>query len=87
MSFEVEYFTLDSTDASNAFLNLSGVPADASNTAMDIIGGTAQLRCFTPSSGCDFAVDGTRIRWDDSSYGLYGLLGTGDKVRIIYDRS
>lgn len=81
MSFEVEYFTLSPVDATNGYLSLNGVPASSTNVAMDLIGGTAQAL-----SG-DFAVDGTRIRWDNTSYNLYDQMATGDKVRIIYDRS
>lgn len=82
--FEVEYFTLTASDATNRYVDLSGTPVDSSNVAMDIISGTAQL--LTDSSG-DFGVDSTRIVWDTTSYNLYDQLGTGDKIRIIYDRS
>lgn len=82
MSFEVEYFTLSPTDATNGYLSLAdGTPASATNVAMDLIGGTAQML------DGDFAVDGTVIRWDSTSYNLYGLMATGDKVRVIYDKS
>ena len=82
--FEVEYFTLGTggTDASNKYVPLAGTPLSASNVAMDTIGGTAQ------SLNGDFAVDGTKIRWD--GYGLdgtYGQLLNGDNIRVIYDRS
>ena len=81
MSFEVDYFTLDAADSSNKFLALNGTPISATNVAMDLIGGTAQALTG------DFAVDGTRVKWDSPSYGLYNQLAMGDKVRVIYDRS
>lgn len=81
MSFEVEYFTLSPTDATNGYLSLSGVPASSTNVAMDLIGGTAQ------ALNGDFEVDGTQIRWDNTSFNLYGQMASEDKVRIIYDRS
>lgn len=79
--FEVEYFQLSASDASNRFIGLAGVPISASNVAMDTIGGTSQ------SLNGDFGVDGTKIKWDSSSYNLYNQLSTNDNIRIIYDRS
>lgn len=82
MSFEVEYFTLDMTDATNRYLELqSGIPASATNVAMDLIGGTAQ------ALNGDFIVDGTKISWDFTSSPLYGVMAYGDKARVIYDKS
>lgn len=81
MSFEVEYFTLSPQDATNEYLGLDGTPASATNVAMDLIGGTAQML------NGDFAVDGTTVRWDSTSYNLNGIMATGDKVRVIYDKS
>lgn len=79
--FEVEYFTLSSVDASNRYVDLTGTPVSALNVALDTIGGTAQAL-----SG-DFGVDSTKIKWDSTSYNLYNQLGTGDILRVIYDRS
>ena len=79
--FEVEYHTLDTSDSSNRYLALDNVPSSTTNVALDSIGGTAQALAG------DFGVDGTRIVWDDPSYGLYDVLASGDKVRVIYDRS
>ncbi|MBE3084739.1 MAG: hypothetical protein IMZ64_00800 [Bacteroidetes bacterium] len=79
--FEVEYKTLDATDTTNMFVSLDGTPITADNVALDTIGGTAQ------ALDGDFAVDGTRIKWDSTVYNLYSQLTTGDKLRIIYDRS
>jgi len=79
--FEVEYFQLTPTDASNRYVGLAGVPISASNVALDTIGGTAQ------SLNGDFAVDSTKIKWDSSAYGLYNQLNSGDNIRVIYDRS
>lgn len=81
MAFEVEYFTLDSTASANKYVELSGTPVVSDNVAMDLIGGSAQ------ALNGDFGVDGTKVVWDDTSYGLYSLLATDDKIRIIYDRS
>lgn len=81
MSFEVEYFTLDTTDSSNKYVDLTGTPLDSNNVALDLIGGTAQ------ALNGDFAVDTTRVKWDSTSYGLYSLLAANDKLRVIYDRS
>ena len=83
MAFEVEYFTLDTTQATNRRVFLvEGVPVDATNVVMDLIGGTAQAY-----SG-DFAViDATTVTWDNPSYNLYNQLATDDKIRVIYDRS
>jgi len=79
--FEVEYFTLSPTDASNRYVGLSGTPLSANNVALDTIGGTAQ------SLSGDFAVDTTKVKWDSTSYGLYTQLSAGDAIRVIYDKS
>lgn len=79
--FNVEYYTLSLTDATNKYVDLPGVPVNVGYVAMDLIGGTAQ-----ELTG-DFTVDGTRVRWDNTAYGLYSILATGDKLRVIYDRS
>lgn len=81
MAFEVEYFTLDATDSSNRFVVLSGSPVISDNVALDSIGGTSQ------ALNGDFAVDGSTVRWDNTSYNLYSLLALGDKLRVIYDKS
>ncbi len=81
MSFEVEYFTLTATDATNEYVTLGGTPVVTDNVALDLIGGTAQAL-----SG-DFGVDSTSVRWDNTSYNLNGVLATGDKLRVIYDKS
>jgi hypothetical protein len=85
MSFEVDYFDLDATDSSRRFVILSGTPVSIHNVALDIIGGTSQM--WTDNTTGDFGVDGTRIRWDSTSYGLYSDMTTGDKIRVIYDRT
>lgn len=84
MAFKVDYFTLAALDATNKYVVLSGVPVDTSSVALDVISGTAQL--MSDSSG-DFAVTDSTVRWDSSSYGLNSQLITGDKLRVIYDRS
>ena len=83
--FEVEYFTLTPTDATNEYVSLSGYPVVSTNVALDVVSGTAQA--LTDGSG-DFGVDGTRIVWDNTNYGLNQEgLTTGDKLRVIYDKS
>lgn len=80
--FTVQYFTL--TDSTTRYANLSGVPVDSASVTLDIIGGTAQFL----GTGEDFAVDGTVAHWDSPTFGLYNLLdSSGDRFRIIYDRS
>ena len=79
--FEVEYFQLTATDASNRYVGLAGVPLSADNVAMDTVGGTAQ------SLNGDFGVDGTKIKWSDASYALYNQLSAFDNIRVIYDKS
>jgi hypothetical protein len=81
MSFEVEYFTLTPTDSTNEYISLGGTPVVTDNVALDLIGGTAQAL-----SG-DFVVDSTSVRWDSTVYNLNGQLVTGDKLRVIYDKS
>jgi hypothetical protein len=86
MSFDVEYFTLSSVDATNRYVFLGASPTAPDNVAMDIISGTSQS--FS-SPNMDFGVvDGSRITWNDATgYSLYNMLAVGDKLRIIYDRS
>jgi hypothetical protein len=79
--FEVEYFTLNATDSTNKYVALAGQPVSAGNVALDLIGGTAQA-----ITG-DFGVDGTKVKWDSTVYNLYPFIATGDKLRVIYDRS
>jgi hypothetical protein len=88
MAFEVQYFTLDSTDATNMYVTLDGVPVSERNVALDIISGTAQMLEYTSGAPAnDFGVDGTRIRWDSTNYNLYdSTLVPGDQLRVIYDR-
>ena len=81
MAFTVDYHELDSTEATNGFISISGTPILSDNVAMDLIGGTAQ------SINNDFAVDGTTIRWDSTLYSLYGILSDGDQIRVIFDKS
>lgn len=80
MAFEVEYFTLTTTDATNEYVSLNGTPVVSSNVALDIISGTAQALF------ADFSVDGTKVVWD-GTHSLDSTLATGDQLRVIYDRS
>ena len=84
MSFEVEYFTLDTTDSSNRYVVLDGTPISTSNVAMDLIGGTAQALGLMSE---DFGVTDSSVVWDSTDYALYDQLADGDRIRIIYDRS
>jgi len=88
MAFEVQYFTLDSTDATNMYVSLDGLPVSERNVALDIISGTAQMLEYTSGTPTnDFGVDGSRIRWDSTDYNLYdSTLIPGDQLRVIYDR-
>lgn len=79
--FEVEYFTLGPSDATNEYVALGGTPVTSNNVALDVISGTAQALTG------DFGVDGTNVVWDSTSYNLNGQLASGDKLRIIYDKS
>ena len=80
--FEVEYKTLDVTDSSNRFVSLAYTPVSSTNVAVDSIGGTAQ------AINSDFAVDGTKIKWDTTQYNLFfEPMNAGDVLRVIYDRS
>lgn len=85
MALKVEYMTLSSSDATNKYVLLSGIPTDGT-VALDLIGGTAQ------AITSDFAVDGTKVKWDSPIYNLYPVDATtglheNDELRIIYDRS
>jgi len=85
MSFQVDYFSLSGADATiNKYVTLSGLPADTSSVALDIIGGTSQAlgTLFTPP---DFGMDTSRLTW--AGYGLDGTMAAGDSIRVIYDRT
>lgn len=81
MSFEVEYFTLSATDATNEYVALGGIAVSPANVALDVIGGTAQALTG------DYGADATSVRWDSAAYNLNGALAEADKIRVIYDRS
>lgn len=89
MAFDVDYFTLSGTDATNKYVTLTYPPTSPVNVAMDIISGTAQHLFGVPAGDTtgDFFVSGSTIRWDATNYGLYNSFNTGDRIRIIYDRS
>ena len=78
--FEVQYNTISPSEASAKMFALDG-SAITYNVALDTIGGTAQALTG------DFALDGTMVRWDSSTYGLYTQLAQNDVVRVIYDRA
>lgn len=78
--FEVQYKIISPVESSIKMFALDG-SAITSNIALDTIGGTAQALTG------DFALDGTMVRWDNPSYGLYNQLGANDAVRVIYDKA
>ena len=78
--FEVEYFTLGPSDATNEYVALGGTPVTSNNVALDVISGTAQALTV------DFGIDGTNVVWD-GTHNLNGQLVFGDKLRVIYDKS
>jgi hypothetical protein len=81
--FEVEYQQLDSTNESNKYVILGGIPLTADNVALDTIGGTAQ------ALDGDFAiVDGTKVTWNGLGLDTTPpIMVDGQYIRIIYDRS
>jgi len=82
MAFDVEYFTLSGTDATNKYVNLQdGTPVSSMSVALDVIGGTAQA--YTT----DFVVSGIKVDWSGRGLDTTGTLLTGDMLRVIYDRS
>lgn len=89
MAFDVDYFTLTPTDATHGYVVLSYVPTSPTNVAMDIISGTAQHLLGVPliDSTGDFGVSDSTVLWNSPLYSLNGVLSTGDRLRIIYDRS
>jgi len=78
---KVEIITLDATDMSNKYFDLTETPSSTSNVEITPVGGIPQ------ENTVDFNVisDGStakRIDWD--TYGLDGLLELGDKVMVSY---
>jgi len=77
----VEVITLDGTDMTNKYIDLTNVPSSTTNVMITPVGGIPQ------ENTVDFNVITTgsavkRIDWD--GYGLDGLLESGDKVMIVY---
>ena len=72
----VEYPTLTPTNITDKKVVLSGTPAIAANTMLDIIGGGPQVYGF------DFTVIGNELSWNGLA--LDGLLASGDQLRIHY---
>ena len=81
MALSIYTHQISNPESTAGSFALDGTPASSYNVALDLIGGTAQ------SLNGDFGVDGTRIVWDSTAYGLNGELATNDIVRVIYDRS
>jgi len=81
MTFDVNYFTLSGTDATNKYVTLDGTPVSSSSVALDVIGGTAQM--YTT----DFIVSGITVDWSGRGLDTTAPLVAGDLLRVIYDRS
>jgi len=73
---EVEYLTVAGGDITNKYIALANTPYSASEVAMDIIGGTAQIY------DTDYTVSGTNLVWDGLD--LDGVIEAGDKMRVFY---
>lgn len=79
--FEAEVFTLDATDITNKYVQLTYVPAD--NSEISLLIGSAPVQEY----GTDFKQDDTfskRITWE--LLGLDGILEIGDIITINYTR-
>lgn len=75
--YQVEKFTLNGTDITNKYVDLSLAPAIASATRLVVITGIEQ------DYGTDFQmISSVRLSW--SSLGLESILASGDKLVIVY---
>jgi hypothetical protein len=75
----ITYITLDAEDISNGYADLPGyapTPADASNIALNVIGGPTQLY------GVDYIVQTGTVYW--KGYALEPLISAGDSLRVTY---
>jgi hypothetical protein len=71
----VQYYTVTSTDITNGYMTLSGTPAVAASTLLDVIGGSAQA--YTT----DYTVSGAQLTWTGT---LASTIASGDVLRIVY---
>lgn len=74
--YKVNEFTLSSTDITNKFVTLSGVPVNPTLTVLQVVGGGVQA--YTT----DFTVSGSTLSW--SGLFLDGVLVAGDKLIIQF---
>lgn len=75
-TWNVEYHTLSSGDATAKNVTLGSSPASPTKVLLDIIGGTPQ------EYSVDFSVSGSTLTW--SGLGLDGFLAAGDKLRVVF---
>lgn len=75
--YNVQPFTLTPTDISNKFVTLPTAPTTDNLTQLTVIGGPLQ------DYGVAFTVTGTQVGW--AGLFLDGVLGSGDKLVIIYN--
>ena len=76
MALKIDYITVNSTDLSHGYVNLSNTPTDGT-VALDIIGGTAQAQVS------DFSVDGTKVSWNVPTLIIDT---TNTELRAIYNK-
>lgn len=74
---QVEFITLDSTQATNQELFLDKTPTDETTVVLDLPCGTVQVLDF------DYSVDGNRVFW--GGLALETVLSLGDKIVITYN--
>lgn len=75
--YNVNLFTLDSTDIANKFVTLSAAPTTPGHTIVDVRGGPQQN--YTD----DYVVSGSQLSW--SGLGLEALLSSGDKLVVQFN--
>ena len=73
---ETEKFTLDATDISNKYIDLSYTPVSNDRILIFVIGG------IKGELDVDYSVSNKRISWDGKDWD--GLLEAGDKFSILY---
>lgn len=74
----VELFTLNGTDITNGYVTLSETPGVASETTLMVKDAPNMFY------GDDFSVSSNQLTW--TGLGLDGILASGDKITVIYNR-
>jgi hypothetical protein len=74
--FFTDYVCLSSEDIANKFVSLTYLIMDATDMALNVVGGPPQ------DLGDDFYVKDGKIKWDDKT--LEGELTSGEILRVIY---